>query len=65
MYDVLHDVENRVGVIAELLRVLKSGGVLSYRDHHLSVEEAFGKILGTELTREETTCEAPVNLVRA
>ena len=45
LYDTLHDVERRDEVIQELLRVLKEGGVLSYRDHTLDVDSAFRSMI--------------------
>lgn len=45
LYDTLHDVEKRDGVVRELLRVLKPGGILSYRDHSLAVDSAFGSVI--------------------
>ena len=38
LYDILHDLENRDTVLAELHRILKPEGILSVSDHHL--EEA-------------------------
>jgi ubiquinone/menaquinone biosynthesis C-methylase UbiE len=39
LYDILHDLENRAEVLAELHRVLKPEGVLSVSDHHLQEDE--------------------------
>jgi len=35
LFDVIHDVADRQGVLAELQRVLKPQGLLAVRDHHL------------------------------
>lgn len=42
LYDTLHDVDRREAVVGELLRVLRAGGVFSYRDHTLDAEAALG-----------------------
>jgi len=36
LYDALHDVEDKPAALAEIRRVLKPGGTLSYRDHTLN-----------------------------
>jgi ubiquinone/menaquinone biosynthesis C-methylase UbiE len=38
LYDALHDVKDKQGVLKELHRVLKPYGTLSYRDHTLNGE---------------------------
>ena len=35
LYDILHDLSDRDGVLGEIHRVLKPNGVLSVSDHHL------------------------------
>ena len=35
LYDVFHDLGNPEGVLAELHRILKPNGILSFSDHHL------------------------------
>ncbi|MBN1289379.1 MAG: class I SAM-dependent methyltransferase [Actinobacteria bacterium] len=47
LYDVFHHIENQVLLLRELHRVLKTGGILSFSDHHMkgsrivsSVEES-------------------------
>lgn len=39
LYDTLHDVADPATVLAELRRVLRPGGVLSFRDHRMGPEE--------------------------
>ena len=39
LYDVFHDLANQNDVLAELHRVLKSNGFLSFSDHHLKENE--------------------------
>ena len=46
LYDILHHLENRDEVLAELHRVLKSEGVLSVTDHHLKEEDIISDITG-------------------
>lgn len=48
LYDVLHEIKDRHGVLSELNRVLKPGGVVSLSDHHLRR----GKIL-SYMTEQE------------
>jgi ubiquinone/menaquinone biosynthesis C-methylase UbiE len=45
LYDILHDLDNRAEVLAELNRIIKSGGVLSVTDHHLKEEEIITKVI--------------------
>lgn len=42
--DVLHDLEDAEGVLRGLRRVLKPGGILSVRDHHLSARTAAERV---------------------
>jgi len=35
LYDILHDLSDSEGVLGEIHRVLKPGGILSVSDHHL------------------------------
>jgi ubiquinone/menaquinone biosynthesis C-methylase UbiE len=44
LYDILHDLENRDKVLAELHRVLKPEGVLSVSDHHLEESEIISRV---------------------
>jgi ubiquinone/menaquinone biosynthesis C-methylase UbiE len=44
LYDVLHDIDEPMPTLRELRRVLKSEGVLSVSDHHLSEEVLLAKI---------------------
>jgi ubiquinone/menaquinone biosynthesis C-methylase UbiE len=38
LYDIFHMLSNPQGVLAELHRVLKPSGILSFSDHHMSEE---------------------------
>lgn len=44
-YDVLHDLGDPEGVLAELHRVLRPGGVLSVSDHHLSETRLIHRVM--------------------
>jgi ubiquinone/menaquinone biosynthesis C-methylase UbiE len=39
LYDVFHDLEDQTTVLAEICRVLKPEGVLSFSDHHLKEQD--------------------------
>ena len=50
LYDILHDLSEPDEVLAELHRVLKPNGILSFNDHHLKEEnEIMTKITGKGL----------------
>jgi ubiquinone/menaquinone biosynthesis C-methylase UbiE len=51
LYDILHELENRDEVLAELHRVLKPEGVLSVNDHHLKEEDIISVITSGGLFR--------------
>ncbi len=44
LYDILHELENRDEVLAELHRLLKPKGILSVNDHHLKEEDTISGI---------------------
>lgn len=44
LYDVFHELDEPEAVLAELARVLKPGGILSFSDHHLKPEEAIAAV---------------------
>jgi ubiquinone/menaquinone biosynthesis C-methylase UbiE len=44
LYDILHDLDNGAGVLAELHRVLKAEGILSLSDHHLQEEDIISRV---------------------
>lgn len=58
LYDTLHDLSEPDAVLAELHRVLKPDGILSFNDHHMKEEKEIiskitGKGLFTLLTKGE------------
>ena len=51
LYDVFHDLTRPDAVLRELHRVLKSGGTLSFSDHHMKEEEAITRMTGNGMFR--------------
>lgn len=49
LYDIFHELSKPGAVLAELHRVLKPDGILSFNDHHLKKEEIIPKITGEGL----------------
>ena len=47
LYDVFHMVENQTGLLAELSRVLKETGELSFSDHHMKKDEILKLVTST------------------
>ncbi len=44
LYDTLHDLSEPEKVLAELHRVLKPAGILSFSDHHLKEDEIISRV---------------------
>lgn len=51
LYDVFHDLNDQMGVLQELHRVLKPNGILSFSDHHLKEYEIISKLTSGGLFR--------------
>jgi len=49
LYDVFHDLRDPDGVLEELHRLLKPGGILSFSDHHLKEAEILRRVTATGL----------------
>ena len=49
LYDAYHDFYNKLSVLKELHRVLKTEGILSFSDHHMSREEILKELTGKGL----------------
>jgi ubiquinone/menaquinone biosynthesis C-methylase UbiE len=64
LYDILHDLDNASGVLAELHRILKPKGVLSLSDHHLKEEEIISRVTSTGLFRLSTKGKRTYSFLR-
>ncbi|MFC1903740.1 class I SAM-dependent methyltransferase [Chloroflexota bacterium] len=65
LYDILHDLSESDKVLAELHRVLKPGGILSFNDHHLKTEdEIMAKVTGTGLFQLSSKGEKVYNFAK-
>ena len=51
LYDTFHDLTNQDTVLAELHRVLKPNGMLSFSDHHLTEDEIVSRVANKGLFR--------------
>jgi ubiquinone/menaquinone biosynthesis C-methylase UbiE len=51
LYDVFHYLRDREGVLEELHRVLKPGGILSFRDHHMKERDLVAEVTDGGLFR--------------
>lgn len=51
LYDVFHMLNRRSSILAELHRVLKEDGVLSFSDPHMSKDDAVSRVTGNQLFR--------------
>ena len=49
LYDIFHDLDDPNGVLAELHRVLKQEGILSFSDHHLKENEIVSGVTKNDL----------------
>jgi SAM-dependent methyltransferase len=51
LYDVFHHLRDREGVLQELHRVLKPGGILSFSDHHMRERDLVAEVTDGGLFR--------------
>lgn len=64
LYDMLHDLENKDGVIAELHRVLKPNGILSVSDHHIKNEDLISRVTANNLFELSAKRKATVSFTK-
>jgi ubiquinone/menaquinone biosynthesis C-methylase UbiE len=64
LYDILHDLKEHEGVLAELYRVLKPGGILSVSDHHLKKDEIISRVTENGLFRLSAKKENSINFAK-
>ena len=64
LYDTLHEVSEPGKILAELHRVLKPNGILSFNDHHLKDEEIITKITENGLFKLSNKGERVYNFVK-
>jgi ubiquinone/menaquinone biosynthesis C-methylase UbiE len=64
LYDILHDLDNASGVLAELHRILKPKGVLSVSDHHLKEEEIISRVTSAGLFKLSTKGKGTFSFLR-
>ena len=51
LYDVFHDLSNPQAILAELHRVLKRNGTLSFSDHHMDEDAIISEVTSGQLFR--------------
>lgn len=51
LYDVYHDLYNKMHVLKELHRILKAKGTLSFSDHHMRKEDILSELTKGDLFR--------------
>jgi len=54
LYDIFHNFSQPDDVLGELHRVLKSGGTLSFSDHHMNAQDIITKVTKTGLFKLST-----------
>jgi ubiquinone/menaquinone biosynthesis C-methylase UbiE len=64
LYDILHDLDNAGGVLAELHRILKPKGILSLSDHHLKEEEIISRVTSAGLFKLSTKGQRTYRFLR-
>jgi len=64
LYDTLHALSDSEGVLAELHRVLKPGGILSLSDHHVKEDEIISMVTGKGLFKLSGKGERTYSFVR-
>jgi len=65
LYDVFHDLTDPDGVLAELHRVLKPDGILSFSDHHMKENEIVSNLTGKALFKLLRKGEKTYSFIKA
>jgi len=64
LYDTFHDLSKPNEVLAELHRVLKPNGILSFNDHHMTESEIISKVTDTGLFRLSRKAERAYSFIK-
>ena len=63
-FDVFHDITNKIDLLKEFHRVLKSNGILSFDDHHLKEEEIIALITSEKLFKLSEKQDKQFNFIK-
>jgi ubiquinone/menaquinone biosynthesis C-methylase UbiE len=64
LYDTFHDLYQPDDVLGELHRVLKSGGTLSFSDHHMKEKEILAKVTNTGMFKLSKKCKRTYSFLK-
>ena len=64
LYDIFHDLSEPDKILAELHRVLKPRGILSFSDHHMREDEIVSKVTSGSLFKLSKTGERTFSFVK-
>ena len=63
-FDVFHDITNKIDLLKEFHRVLKSNGILSFDDHHLKEEEIIALITSEKMFKLSEKQDKQFNFIK-